>query len=712
MYSRAGSGGRRPEDAGVAAVVGPGTVQDRADEDRHADRPHRAVDLGRGRRVDERVDVGGVLRPHHEVAAAARCRRGSRRRAAASRRRGCRAPAGPGPRRPARGRARCPGRPRRAIARRPAGRGGDERPRADPGDQHRAPAPATAGHASAGSRTCRRSATAEPAAGQRHGEGDQRRTAERGEPAQRRGGLAERQPAPREPAERHPVAQRLLQHPRGSRPRAARPGSRCTRLSTAPEPGEEHRLGAGEDQPRRRRRRRCRSSAAAARRRRGRRGGRARRRCAARRPSTAHESTATLTSASGQMPSRGKAARRPARRAGDRAAAAQRGGRGRRPAADVPRSRIDPVSPSTPAPATRGSQPSSAPASKIGTPARTVARQRGSSAPAARSGRPCRAEVGPAAARRRSRPARQAPARPAPGAPAARQPAGGVRGEAARLGADCRAGSGGCAAAAPRPTARAAVTGASEPNASATPAAASAANRLSCRGARRRRAAARTCRPGRPRSRRSSGCTDASSPDAASRAGSRTNSACSMRCPAPAGRPRRPAGQLDRVEHLVDGGVADGVEAGLQPGARRTATMCSASSAVVEPQHAGRLRPVGVRRAQRGGVRAERAVAEQVARRADGAEVARRRHARRARPSSRSPPAPARRRPGPAARPGRRLAEIAGPAISCTQRDAEPGGVAQRGRAAARPVRPGPSAPSAAVRDGVVGGPRSRPSGR
>ena len=79
MYCAPGPGRRRPEDAGVAAVVRPRAVQDRADQHRRADRPHRAVDLGGGRPVDERVDVGGVLRPDHQIAAAAPCRPGSAR---------------------------------------------------------------------------------------------------------------------------------------------------------------------------------------------------------------------------------------------------------------------------------------------------------------------------------------------------------------------------------------------------------------------------------------------------------------------------------------------------------------------------------------------------------------------------------------------------------------------------------------------------------
>ena len=150
----------------------------------------------------------------------------------------------------------------------------------------------------------------------------------------------------------------------------------------------------------------------------------------------------------------------------------------------------------------------------------------------------------------------------------------GVRGERGRAGRAPAAGSCGCTAARTAAHGPSAVTGASEPNASGTPAAASAANAVQRAGARARRAGRRTCRPGRPTRRRTPAASRRSGPDAASRAGSRTYSACSMRCPAPTGRPEPLGGQFDGVEHLVDGGVADRVEA--RPAAR---PRCSARCA-------------------------------------------------------------------------------------------------------------------------------------
>ena len=74
----------------------------------------------------------------------------------------------------------------------------------------------------------------EPGPGDRDHEGHQRRSAERGEPPQRRVGLAEREPAPREPAERQPVTQRLLQHPRRADPQRRTRAAAASTGSTAP----------------------------------------------------------------------------------------------------------------------------------------------------------------------------------------------------------------------------------------------------------------------------------------------------------------------------------------------------------------------------------------------------------------------------------------------------------------------------------------------
>ncbi len=67
MYSLPGPGRRRPEDAGVAPMVRPRPVQDRADQDRDADRAHGVADLVVGGLIRERVDVGGVLGPHDQA---------------------------------------------------------------------------------------------------------------------------------------------------------------------------------------------------------------------------------------------------------------------------------------------------------------------------------------------------------------------------------------------------------------------------------------------------------------------------------------------------------------------------------------------------------------------------------------------------------------------------------------------------------------------
>ena len=136
-------------------------------------------------------------------------------------------------------------------------------------------------------RSGRSTAAASAAAGHRDDEGHQRRAAQRGEPAQRRLGLAERQPSPRESAERQPVAQELLQHPRGrdpqrrgradaARPAAARPageerGRRRARISH----GTGTDVDAGPVQQRQQERQAVERS-------------RATRRCAARRPSHRH----------------------------------------------------------------------------------------------------------------------------------------------------------------------------------------------------------------------------------------------------------------------------------------------------------------------------------------------------------------------------------------------------------------------------------------
>jgi hypothetical protein len=60
------AGARIPPDRGVSGlpVVG---LQDRTDQDRRADRAGRPIDLRPGIRVAQWVDVGGVLRPDHQI---------------------------------------------------------------------------------------------------------------------------------------------------------------------------------------------------------------------------------------------------------------------------------------------------------------------------------------------------------------------------------------------------------------------------------------------------------------------------------------------------------------------------------------------------------------------------------------------------------------------------------------------------------------------
>ena len=134
----------------------------------------------------------------------------------------------------------------------------------------------------------------------------------------------------------------------------------------------------------------------------------------------------------------------------------------------------------------------------------------------------------------------------------------------------------------------------------------------------------RTCRRRRPTAASKAGCTEAM--QARWRPAGRdrvTHSACSTRCPAPAGRPSRARRQLDGVEHLVDRGVADRVEAGLQTG-------LGAGSDVLGELGGRRSaaarwsRPVGVRLA------AARRCASRASRRRTG------RRRRRSRPSSRA----------------------------------------------------------------------------
>src|SRR5206468_8847294 len=72
------------------------------------------------------------------------------------------------------------------------------------------------------------------------------------------------------------------------------------------------------------------------------------------------------------------------------------------------------------------------------------------------------------------------------------------------------------------------------------------------------------------------------------------------------------SGQVECVQQLVDRGVTDGVEPGLHSGGGALGDV-RGDVGRLEPQHAAGVRPVGVRRGEGGGVRAERAVDEQVA---------------------------------------------------------------------------------------------------
>ena len=153
--------------------------------------------------------------------------------------------------------------------------------------------------------------------------------------------------------------------------------------------------------------------------------------------------------------------------------------------------------------------------------------------------------------------------RPSPVRPAARQPPIVWAAKAADAGIPAVSSCGWTAArtAAQGPSS---VTGASEPKASGTPAPARSANRFSCRArSAPSRAAYMPAAP--PQSASKHGCMDAARPAAASRPGSRTNSACSMRCPGPIARPSHAPCGVKGIQHLVDRGVADRVEPGLQP---------------------------------------------------------------------------------------------------------------------------------------------------
>src|SRR5581483_12160979 len=65
----AGSARRRPQNTGVATVVGPRSLQYGADQDRHTEGTHGGIDLAERGRVLERVDVRRVLRPDDQLRA-------------------------------------------------------------------------------------------------------------------------------------------------------------------------------------------------------------------------------------------------------------------------------------------------------------------------------------------------------------------------------------------------------------------------------------------------------------------------------------------------------------------------------------------------------------------------------------------------------------------------------------------------------------------
>ncbi len=123
--------------------------------------------------------------------------------------------------------------------------------------------------------------------------------------------------------------------------------------------------------------------------------------------------------------------------------------------------------------------------------------------------------------------------------------------------------------------------------------------------------------PGPPHSASKTGCTLAaiaepgSSCEIIARDGIST---CSSRCRAPPDRvgAELPLGRLEALADVLERGVADAVEAGLEPGAR-------AGDHVVADLLGGQVGvaagvgPVGVRRGQRGRAGAERAVGDQVA---------------------------------------------------------------------------------------------------
>ena len=378
------------------------------------------------------------------------------------------------------------------------------------------------------------------------------------------------------------------------------------------------------------------------------------------------------------------------------------------------RGRIGPVSPSAPwrAPADR-SQPVSTPLSSIGVPRSTVARHVRQSASGAEVGQP----VSPSAravARRRTWPAHPAPSTPsasgAPRRPRAAAPAvcaanAAVAGERRRRVARmCGGADGGPRAQRGHRRVRAegqrhAGRGElGEPvqlrRARCGPAAAAYMPSAPPHSASKHRLhrgdqpATRPAVPGRGRTRRA-------------RCGARR----------PAGRPSRARRQLDGVEHLVDGGVADRVEAGLQPGRRRSARCARRGRRCRSAARPGSSGAVGVRLVQRRGVRAERAVAEQVARRADGAELARGVDAEQLAPVA----------DDLGHRLGRREREQRGQVVRARDhraghlvhaRDAERGGVPQRGALGVAALAARSSAPSAAVRTASWAGPRSQPSAR
>ncbi len=244
-------GQRVPDDPGIGHVVRARAVQYRTDQDRHPHRARRLVDLAPRFRIGQRVDVGGVLRPDDErrpgqPPGAHRLGNGERaldvvvqhgRALGVEVKAEARDVALHDGDRGGRGGAVRSGRGPRHRHRRP------EQDQAEPG-RDGAAGPAAAGH----QRGDRRG---DQAAGQRDGEGDQRHPAVRGQPGHRRVVLGEGQPPPREPVERAAGPGRLLGDPQRRRPQrpAGQPGHRGGGRA---EPGDERRLGTGQDQPGRR----------------------------------------------------------------------------------------------------------------------------------------------------------------------------------------------------------------------------------------------------------------------------------------------------------------------------------------------------------------------------------------------------------------------------------------------------------------------------